>query len=213
MAAIFLSGFSAFAQKNAHEIDYVYPAGGTPGTTFTAIIGGQKLAGINDFTIYLDDQAVGLDSLIRLIDKDGKQLAFNDDFEDKGMGLETHHADSYFTTALPADGTFFIHITDAQSKGGSDFACRLRISEPRPDFALRVVPSSIEIRPGKSAQLLVYALRRDGFTNAITVSLKDAPKGFFLSGGRIPENEDKAQITLNALAESSEKPVNLVLEG
>jgi len=64
MAAIFLSSFTAFAQKKkTQEIDYVYPAGGMPGTTFTAIIGGQKLAGINDFTIYLDDNAVGgLDS-------------------------------------------------------------------------------------------------------------------------------------------------------
>ena len=85
-----------------------------------------------------------LDSLIRLTDKEGKQLAFNDDFEDKGIGLETHHADSYLTISLPTDGTYFLHITDNQSQGGPDFAYRLRISEPRPDFALRVVPSSID---------------------------------------------------------------------
>ena len=61
MAVIFLTGISAFAQKKkTQEIDYIYPAGGMPGTTFTAIIGGQKLAGINDFTIYLDDQVVGV---------------------------------------------------------------------------------------------------------------------------------------------------------
>ena len=154
-----------------------------------------------------------LDSLIRVTDKDGKQLAFNDDFEDKGAGLETHHADSHLIATLPAAGTYFVHITDTQGQGGPDYAYRLRISEPRPDFALRVVPSSIDLRAGKSAPLEVYALRRDGFTNAIDLTLKDAPKGFYLSGGRIAENQDKAKVTLNAPGQSSGKPVNLALEG
>ena len=154
-----------------------------------------------------------LDSLIRLTDQDGKQLAFNDDFEDKGIGLETHHADSYFTLKLPADGTYALHLTDAQSQGGPDFAYRLRLSGQRPDFAMRVVPSSLDIRPGKSAQVTVYALRRDGFTNAIELTLKDAPKGFSFTGGRIAANQDQAQVTLNAPAESGKKPVNLLVEG
>lgn len=154
-----------------------------------------------------------LDSLVRLTDIDGKQLALNDDFDDKGAGLETHHADSYLTATLPAAGKYFIHITDTQSKGGPDYAYRLRISDPRPDFALRVVPSSIDMRAGKSAPLEVYALRRDGFTNAIDLTLKDAPKGFSLSSGRIGENQDKAKVTLNAPSEPSSKPINLVLTG
>ena len=154
-----------------------------------------------------------LDSLLRLTDQDGKQLAFNDDFADKGAGLETHHADSYLTATLPAEGTYFIHITDTQSQGGPDFAYRLRISEPRPDYALRVVPSSIDMQAGKSASLEVYALRRDGFTNAIELILKDAPKGFSLSGGRIGENQDKAKVTLNAPAKASGQPTSLVMAG
>jgi len=134
----------------------------------------------------------------RSMDADGKQLAFNDDFEDKGFGPNTHHADSYLAATLPADGTYFIQITDTQGQGGPEFAYRLRISEPRPDFALRVVPSSISLRTGMSAPLTVFALRRDGFTNAINLKLKDAPEGFSLSGARVLENQDKAQFTLKA---------------
>jgi len=78
---------------------------------------------------------------------------------------------------------------------------------------MRVVPSSLDIRPGKSAQVTVYALRRDGFTNAIDLVLKNAPKGFSFSGGRIAANQDQAQMTLNAPAEPGQKPVSLVLEG
>ena len=35
-----------------------------------------------------------LDCVLKLTDAAGKQLAFNDDHEDKGDGLNTHHADS-----------------------------------------------------------------------------------------------------------------------
>ena len=45
-----------------------------------------------------------LDSVLRLTDAAGRQLAFNDDHEDKASGLNTHHADSYLIATLPADG-------------------------------------------------------------------------------------------------------------
>ena len=154
-----------------------------------------------------------LDSFLRLTDAGGKQLAFNDDFEDKGAGLDTHHADSYLAATLQVDGTYFIHITDTQSAGGPDYAYRLRLSEPRPDFALRVVPSSLNLRPGMSASVTVFALRRDGFTNAINLELKDAPWGFSLSGARIAENQDKSQFTLKAPPEPSAWPVDIAIEG
>ncbi len=154
-----------------------------------------------------------LDSFLRLTDATGKQLAFNDDFEDKGTGLNTFHADSYLTNTLPADGTYFIHLTDTQGQGGPEFAYRLRISEPRPDFALRLVPSSLSLRTGMSAPVTVYALRRDGFTNAINLDLKDAPRGFSLSGARIAENQDKAQFTLKAPAQPTEAPVIISVQG
>jgi len=154
-----------------------------------------------------------LDSFLRLTDATGKQLAFNDDFEDKGTGLNTFHADSYLTNTLPADGTYFIHLTDTQNQGGPEFAYRLRLSEPRPDFALRLVPSSLSLRAGMSVPVTVYALRRDGFTNAISLDLQDAPRGFSLSGARIAENLDKAQFTLKAPPQPTEAPVAIAIQG
>ena len=154
-----------------------------------------------------------LDSFLRLTDSVGQQMAFNDDFEDKGAGLNTFHADSYLTATLPADGTYFLHLTDTQGQGGPEFAYRLRLSEPRPDFALRIVPSSLSLRPGLSAPVTVFALRRDGFTNAIDLELKDAPVGFSLSGAKIPAGQDKAQFTLKAPSEPMAKPVAITIAG
>ncbi len=92
-----------------------------------------------------------LDSVLKLTDATGRQLAFNDDHEDKGAGLNTHHADSWLRATLPANGTYYLHLGDTQHKGGAEYAYRLRISPPRPDFELRVVPSSINVRPGGTA--------------------------------------------------------------
>ncbi len=154
-----------------------------------------------------------LDSMLRLTDAAGKQLAFNDDFEDKGCGLNTHHADSYLRVTLPADGAYFVRLADAQRNGGVAHAYRLRLSAPRPDFALRVVPSSVNIRAGGSAPLTVYALRRDGCTNEIKLALRNAPDGFKLSGSSLTGTQEQVRVTLKAPAAPLPEPVTLVLEG
>ena len=154
-----------------------------------------------------------LDSMLRLLDATGKQVAFNDDHEDKGSGLNTHHADSYLRVTLPADGLYFLHLTDAQRNGGTAYAYRLRISAPRPDFALRVVPSSVSARAGNSVPLTIFVLRRDGCTNEIKVTLKNAPEGFKLTGGVLTGTQEQARVTLKAPAQAAEEPVALRLEG
>lgn len=154
-----------------------------------------------------------LDSSLKLTDGAGRQLAFNDDFEDKGSGLNTHHADSYLRATLPADGAYFVHLTDTQRQGGDEFAYRLRLSAPQPDFALRVVPSSLSVRGGTSVPLTVFALRRDGFTNPIALKLKDAPSGFVLGGASVPANQDQVRLTLAAPPSPTDHPLVLELEG
>jgi hypothetical protein len=154
-----------------------------------------------------------LDSVIKLTDAAGKQLAFNDDYEDKGSGLNTHHADSYFSTVLPTNGTYYLWLGDAQHKGGPEYSYCLRLSTPQPDFALRVVPSSLNVRAGGSLPLTVYALRKDGFTNQITLVLDGAPDGFKLTGGSIPAGQNMVQVTLTAPPVERAEPVSLSLQG
>jgi len=154
-----------------------------------------------------------LDSVLRLTDAAGKQLAFNDDQKDKGAGLTTHHADSYLRATLPADGTCYVHLGDMQHRGGPEFAYRLRLSPPRPDFELRLVPSSINARAGTTFPVTVYALRKDGFAGEIAVALKNAPAGFALSGGLVPAGQDQVRLTLTAPSPAPPEPASLRLEG
>lgn len=154
-----------------------------------------------------------LDSVVRITDASGKQLAANDDHEDKGAGLNTHHADSYLRLKLPANGDYYIHLTDTQRKGGPDYAYRLRISPPLYDFELRVVPSSINLRAGGTTALTVYALRKDGFNGDILLRLKNAPEGFKLSGGCIPAGQDHVPVTLTAPSVPTQAPLTIAIEG
>lgn len=154
-----------------------------------------------------------MDSVLQLTDASGKQLAFNDDFEDKGAGLNTHHADSYISATLPANGTYYINLGDTQRKGGPDYAYRLRISPPHPDFELRVVPSCISVRGGGTVPITVFALRKDGFAGDIALSLKDVPPGVSLGGAVVPGNTDHVRLTLSAATTPTKEPIDIVMEG
>jgi hypothetical protein len=154
-----------------------------------------------------------LDSLLKLSDASGRQLAANDDYEDKGAGLLTHQADSRLSVTLPADGRYYLHLSDEQHKGGPEYAYRLRISPPQPDFELRVVPSSVNAIAGAAVPITVYALRRDDFSGEIVLTLKDAPAGFTLSGERVPANQEQVRITLRVPPAPPKEPVSLHFEG
>lgn len=154
-----------------------------------------------------------LDSVLKLTDSAGEQLAFNDDFEDRAAGLATHHADSKLHARIPRDGVYFLHLGDAQQAGGVEYGYRLRIDRARPDFALRVVPSSINARAGTSVPITVHALRRDGFAGEIALGLKKSPEGFELRGARIPAGQDFTRLTLTVPAQPTGESQQLILEG
>jgi len=154
-----------------------------------------------------------LDSVLKLTDAKGTQLAFNDDYDDPGAGLETHHADSRILTTLPANGTYYLYLGDAQQKGGPEYAYRLRIGAPRPDFDLRVTPSSINANGGMTVPITVHALRKDGFSGEIALALKGAPKGFTLIGGLLPAGRDEVRLTLTVPPQQRPEPLSLSLEG
>lgn len=172
--------------------------------------GGQEMI----FEIFARRLGSPVDASLTVFDYNGKQVAFNDDHEDLGSGLTTHHADSRISLKLPPGGSAFIRVTDTQGHSGITNAYRLKVRTAKPSFALRVTPSALNAKPGGMARLTVHALRDGGFTGPITMQLKDAPPGFALRGAVVPEGEDKADITLSVPSGAElEKPVVLTLIG
>ncbi len=154
-----------------------------------------------------------LDSVVKLTDARGRVLAVNDDREDLTGGFNTHQADSWLMARLPSTGTYFVHIGDTARKGGEEYAYRLRVSPPQPDFSLRVVPSSINLRPNSSGTLTVYAARRDGFAGSIQLGLENPPKGITAVPVKLARGENVARITVAAGPGAAHKPVSLVVTG
>jgi hypothetical protein len=154
-----------------------------------------------------------LDSVLKITDAAGNLLALNDDYEDPGTGLNTHHADSYLMVELPSDGTYYVHLGDVARHGGEEYAYRLRLSAPRPDFALRVVPSGIGLRSNTTATVSVHAIRLDGFDGAIKLGLQDPPEGFSSTGATLAADSHMVRMTIRTTLEATEQPVELVVEG
>ena len=154
-----------------------------------------------------------LDSFIKVTDASGQVLALNDDHHDAASGLNTDHADSYLMVKLPANGKYFVHLGDTTRHGGKAYAYRLRISPPRPDFHLRVVPSRIVMASRKATAVTVYAVRKDGFDGAIKLNVKGLPKGITSSGATLPAKKDVARLTVKTTLAQTKKPVKVAVAG
>lgn len=153
-----------------------------------------------------------LDSVLKMTDATGKILAMNDDAEDATAGINTHHADSYIRTTLPSNGTYLVYLDDTQHRAGEEYAYRLRISTPQPDFALRAVPSYLNIRSKSSAQINVHAIRKDGFTNAITFQVH-SPANAFHASGFMSGTQETVRVSVRTTLRETPEPVALVLLG
>lgn len=154
-----------------------------------------------------------LDSFLTVTDADGKIIAMNDDHFDAASGLNTNHADSYLMVKLPADGRYFIHLGDTTRQGGKEYAYRLRISRPLPDFTLLAVPSRIVMPSRGSANVTVYAIRKDGFDGPIKLSFKELPEGLQSPGATLAAKQEVAGLAVRTSLAAMEKPVNLTILG
>ncbi len=154
-----------------------------------------------------------LDSVIQLLDPQGEVLAWNDDDKDKLFEVLTHHADSRLCVQLPEDGVYQVRLSDAQQQGGPEFAYRLHLHPPRPDFALLATPSTLNQRSTQPLPITVHAVRKDGFRGTIEVYLENAPPGFSLEAAVIPEGQDSAQVLLRTPRRPMKMPIALQLAG
>lgn len=154
-----------------------------------------------------------LDSFLKVTSADGKIIALNDDHFDAASGLNTDHADSYVMVKLPADGKYFVHLADTRRHSGKEYAYRLRISQPQPDFVLRLMPSRLNMPNKGSASVTVYAMRKDGFDGPIKLSFKDLPAGFESSGSTLAAKQEVGSISLKTSLTAMEMPVNVTVVG
>lgn len=154
-----------------------------------------------------------LDSVVTIWDESGREIAFNDDLEDRSQALSTHHADSHLTVTLPKSGVYYVQLADAQRAGGDEFVYRMQVTVPHPDYELRITPATIIARPGAIVPITVHALRSDGFNEDVHLSLVAPPPGFQLDGGVLPAGADLVHCTLQIPRTSGGDVARLELQG
>ncbi|HEV2447895.1 MAG TPA: hypothetical protein VGS58_18325, partial [Candidatus Sulfopaludibacter sp.] len=115
--------------------------------------------------------------------------------DDGGPG---YGKDSLVHFTAPADGEYIARIRDVQGLGGSDYAYRLSIRPPRPDFRLSVSPRNPNVPVGGCIPVNVTATRLDGFDDPIEVSLADLPAGVHATHGTIGRGQVFATVLLSA---------------
>jgi hypothetical protein len=139
-----------------------------------------------------------LDSILTLTNAQGQVLAENDDWTDPLASATTHQADSRIAYTFAAAGEYTVRLRDVQGKGGDDYAYRLIIAPPKPDFALRITPDNPRLGQGDTAAIAVNAVRRDDFAGEIRLSVEGLPDGFRTSESIIPAGQNEGRLTITS---------------
>ncbi len=154
-----------------------------------------------------------LDTYLEVLNSSGEKLAANDDDAAyKWLGTITHHSDSFISFKAPKSGAYFVRIRDIQGKGGENFAYRLRISRPMPDFEVFALPAGVLVPKGGSGWITLRAVRKEGFKGDIRVFPSSESRDVMLSAAVVPDgkNEIKASFACAGSSEGSTRPLELM---
>lgn len=139
-----------------------------------------------------------LDSFLTLYAANRTVLAENDDWVDPMQSTAVHHADSRIVYTFRAAGEYLVRVRDTQGNGGEEFAYRLSLAPPHPDFQLRITPDNPQLGQGDTAAITVAAVRQDEFNGDIQLSVEDLPEGFAASQATIPAGQNEGRLTITA---------------
>jgi hypothetical protein len=122
-------------------------------------------------------------------------------------GLRKLGSDSRLTFTAPADGSYYVRVSDVRGFGGDRYFYRLSIRDQKPDFVVNLNSMSPTVAAGSGASLTLSVDRIDGFDDEIVIDSSALPDGYTLSTPvRIQAGHDEAQIVLNAAADAKSAP-------
>ncbi len=147
-----------------------------------------------------------LDPVLRIIDKDDKQVAINDDF---GGTL-----DARLDFKPPADGTYRVRLHNGTGTDGTlDSVYRLTTRLQQPGFTLSL-PQTFAAPVGGKADLTVSCARIGGFAEEITLKLTGLPEGVSVPAEiKIPKGKNSVKVSVEVAKTSGTDVAFLTLTG
>jgi hypothetical protein len=164
-----------------------------------------------------------LDGVLTIADAAGKEMA-------RAEAAGPTQLDPSLRFTAPADGVFTVKVQDRfASRGGPDFAYRLRLDQPKsPDFRLWLGGDSVTVsRPepspptskkegGKKAakvNLKVSVDRLAGFKEAIRLEVQGLPAGVTVAGTTIAAGQNTVDLVFQADDAAKIGPAHLTVKG
>ncbi|MEO8660178.1 MAG: hypothetical protein ABI693_17035 [Bryobacteraceae bacterium] len=120
-------------------------------------------------------------------------LAYSNDDGGPGYGKDSH-----LPFTAPADGVYVLRLRDIRGFHGEDYAYRLSIRPPQPDFGLSARPTNPNVPEGGRIPVTITALRLDDFDGAIEIKLEGLPSGLHATKGIIEPGQVNTTILLSA---------------
>ena len=154
----------------------------------------------------------GLDSIIRLLNAEGKPLTENDDM--RLWGRRTLQDSMIENWKAPADGRYTIEIRDVHLRGGADFVYGLEVTHATPQFDLLMDTDKTWLTPGSCAAIFVRANRRNGFDGEIQLQIEGLPEDVTATCGKIMAGKSvDGCIVLEAAADAKQIASNIRVSG
>jgi len=99
-------------------------------------------------------------------------------FENDDDGQRKLGKDSRVTFVAPADGVYFVRVTDVRGASGENFEYELIARRPTPGFRVSLNPRNPTVNVAGGKAFTVKADRIDNFMGPIRVDLNDLPPGY-----------------------------------
>ncbi|MCX6626625.1 MAG: DVUA0089 family protein [Candidatus Solibacter sp.] len=154
-----------------------------------------------------------MDSVLTLYDGKRNQVAENDDWNDPLEAPLAHNSDSRILYTFPAAGDYYLRLRDIQGKGGEEYAYRLVLDAPHPDFTLRVAPDNPRLGVGDTAAITVAAVRHDEFAGEIKLAVENLPTGYAASEALIAAGQNEGRLTVTSPADAAPGVLSPVITG
>lgn len=128
------------------------------------------------------------DLVMRILDAKGAQLAMADD-DGKNEGRLNY--------AFPADGVYYLDISELNRRGGSQFSYRVSVEPYQPGFRLTAAADTLNVPLGGTLAVTINATRVD-YGGPIDLQLMDLPSGMTSNPTRIGPGLASAVLTVTA---------------
>lgn len=163
-----------------------------------------------NFEIIARRMQSALDANVRILNEKGALMVENDDLANGRLRSKDSLIEFW---SAPADGKYFVEVSDLNLQGGPPFVYFLKVTRTEPEFVLEVDTDKTVLAPGLASAIYVRVYRKNGFTGEVQLGIHGLPAGVTATCGRILEGGTDGVIVLQAAKDAPLAMANVQIAG